>query len=282
LKAGKSISSFSSLIQNRETDYEIDYDIFLEESAENVAEEFKAKELNIFNFPKGPNPGTAIHHIFEQLRFDKTAGMEAVIESSLNRQNIDSKWIPVVCDMISRTLAKNLSGTDKQLKLSKLKPESIKPEMEFYFSSGEIQLSDLLDIIRPEAEIPESLSGYSDNGYIKGFIDLTFEHEGKYYILDYKTNYLGDTLADYDTESMKHEMQKALYDLQYHLYTLALHRYLKDRLKGYSFDKNMGGAYYLFVRGINKKGNEGIFFDRPDYDLIDTLDAYLQRGTSYE
>lgn len=282
LTAGKSISSFSSLIQNRDTDFEIDYDVFLEESAEEITEESKAKNLNIFNFPKGPKPGTAIHHIFEQIQFDLTGDREPVIESSLKRQNIDPKWIKVISDMVKRTLKKNLTGSHKPFSLSELKPENINSEMEFYFSSGEVRLVELLGIIRPGKEIPRTLSGYSDEGFVKGFIDLTFEHGGKYYILDYKTNYLGDTVTDYGNESMKHEMQEAMYDLQYHLYTLALHRYLNARLKGYNYKKNMGGAFYLFVRGINNKGDEGIFYDCPDYELIEKLDRYMQGGTTYE
>ncbi len=74
-------------------------------------------------------------------------------------------------------------------------------------------------------------------------------------------------------------MREASYDLQYHIYTVALHRYLTKRLPEYSYEDHFGGAFYLFVRGINKDGSEGIFFDKPDKDVIMTLDDYIRGGS---
>ncbi|HKL19990.1 MAG TPA: exodeoxyribonuclease V subunit beta, partial [Halalkalibaculum sp.] len=277
LQAGKSVSSFSSLIQNREADYEIDYDIFLEDTSVSEAKSAGKDSLTVFNFPKGPNPGTAIHHIFEEINFRNIEGSEDTIESALNRQDIDPKWVPVVYDMIEQTVTKNLLEPDNLLRLSDIESKNIMPEIEFYFSSGEARLQELLKIIRRDKKIPQTITGFSDDGYIKGFIDLTFEYDGRYYILDYKTNYLGEAVDKYGKEAMKHEMHEAMYDLQYHLYILALHRYLGKMIKGYSYDKHIGGAFYLFVRGINEKGMEGVYFDRPDSELVQKLDAYLRR-----
>lgn len=277
LSPGKSVSSFSSLIQNRDDDFEIDYDIFLEESVDADTDKGSNESLTVFNFPKGPKPGTAIHHIFEEIQFGDTEDAEEIIENALARQGIDPVWVPAVNNMIEQTLTKNLLETDSQLRLAKLSPEYIMPEMEFYFSSGEAGLEELLRIIRKDKNIPRTVTGYSDDGYIKGFIDLTFKYKGRYYILDYKTNYLGDSIDSYGKTAMSHEMQEAMYDLQYHLYILALHRYLGNMIHSYSYEKYIGGAFYLFVRGINKEGMEGVYFDRPDSVLIEKLDAYLKR-----
>ncbi len=278
LSAGRSVSSFSSLIQNKESGYEIDYDIFLEGVTEDVSVVSTGKDtLTIFDFPKGPKPGTAIHHIFEEIKFGDLDGAESIIENALIRQDIAPKWVDIVFKMVEQTVTKNLLLPDYTLRLSDLNPQKVIPEMEFYFRSGEANLKELLKIIRQENGIPQTISGYSDEGYMKGFIDLTFEHEGKYYILDYKTNHLGDAIEKYTQEAMTDEMQEAMYDLQYHLYILALHRYLRKTIKQYSYEDNIGGAFYLFVRGINSEGMEGVFFDRPDQALIEKLDAYLER-----
>lgn len=277
LRAGNSVSSFSSLIQNREDDYEVDYDILLDSDSDFGASVSGKQELTKFNFPKGPNPGTAIHHIFEEISFNNLLDAKIVIEEALNRQDIDSKWIPLVFNMIKQTVSKNLSEQGSPIRLKDIKPDHIMSEMEFYFSSGEARLQKLLHIIRGGDKLPSAVSGFSEDGYIKGFIDLTFQFEDRYYILDYKTNYLGDKEEKYGKEALDHEMREAMYDLQYHLYILALHRYLSKTLEQYSYERHVGGAFYLFVRGINEQGREGIYFDRPDFTLIDKLDEYLRR-----
>ena len=97
-------------------------------------------------------------------------------------------------------------------------------------------------------------------GMLKGFIDLVFYHDGKYYIADYKSNYLGDSHADYQPEALAQAMLEHRYDLQYQLYTLALHRYLRHRLPDYDYQTHFGGVYYLFLRGMAP--------DHPGGDLV--------------
>lgn len=277
LLSGYTISSFSSLIQNKEDDYEIDYDILLENESENEETSSGNSELTVFNFPKGPNPGTAIHNIFEDISFDDLDNAKHLIEEALIRQDIDTKWVDVVYTLIHQTVSKNLSRQGDPLRLKDIKSENILAEMEFYFRSGESELQELLKIIRRDKNIPGTVTGYSDEGYIKGFIDLTFQFQGKYYILDYKTNHLGEGVDKYDQGALNHEITEAMYDLQYHLYILALHRYLDKTMEQYSYDTHIGGAFYLFVRGINEQGREGIYFDRPAFALIKKLDEYLGR-----
>jgi exodeoxyribonuclease V beta subunit len=136
-----------------------------------------------------------------------------------------------------------------------------------------------LTIIRNGAASNWEKKGRAASGFLKGFIDLTFAFEGKYYLLDYKTNYLGDSVHDYQRDELQHEMREASYDLQYHIYTVALHRFLKKRLPDYSYDKHFGGAFYLFLRGMNEEGSEGIFFDRPEKQKIIALDKYIRGGS---
>jgi exodeoxyribonuclease V beta subunit len=114
-------------------------------------------------------------------------------------------------------------------------------------------------------------------GFLRGFIDLALEHEGRYYVLDYKSNRLGETVADYQRPRMLSEMRRHHYVLQYLLYTVALHRYLELRLPGYDYDRNFGGVYYLFIRGMSTvhPPGSGVLYEHPPRALIEELSASL-------
>jgi exodeoxyribonuclease V beta subunit len=111
------------------------------------------------------------------------------------------------------------------------------------------------------------------SGFLKGVIDLLFEHDGRYYVADYKTNHLGDFAEDYHAAALSAEMAHANYVLQYHLYALAAHRYLRRTVRGYDYDQHFGGALYLFVKGMRPGAppGSGIFFERPPLARMDAL-----------
>jgi exodeoxyribonuclease V beta subunit len=104
-------------------------------------------------------------------------------------------------------------------------------------------------------------------GMLIGFMDMVLEHEGRYFVLDYKSN----RLASYEPLQMQQAILAHRYDVQYTLYVLALHRLLKSRIPDYEYDRHIGGAVYLFLRGIDQPG-AGVFFDRPPRELIETMD----------
>jgi exodeoxyribonuclease V beta subunit len=109
------------------------------------------------------------------------------------------------------------------------------------------------------------------NGMLKGFIDLIVEHEGRYYVIDWKSNYLGATAAAYTVAAMRNEILQSRYDLQYVLYVLALHRLLTARLPNYNYERDLGGAIYVFLRGMDAP-SQGLFMDKPPRQLIEELD----------
>jgi exodeoxyribonuclease V beta subunit len=121
------------------------------------------------------------------------------------------------------------------------------------------------------------------SGFLVGFVDLVFEHEGRWYVVDYKTNHLGDTIADYDTRAMTRALVESHYYLQYHIYTVALHRYLKHFLKGYDYGQHFGGVFYLFIKGMHPKAppGSGVYFEKPPLGRIEALSALLA-GTEAE
>ena len=119
------------------------------------------------------------------------------------------------------------------------------------------------------------------NAFLNGFIDLVFEHDGRFYVLDWKSNVLGVQRENYGPVSVAAAMAEHGYHWQYLLYTVALHRFLSLRLPDYDYDRHVGGALYLFVRGVrpnwrNDDGTPaGVFFDRPDRSVIEAIDRLL-------
>lgn len=104
-----------------------------------------------------------------------------------------------------------------------------------------------------------------------GFMDMVLLHEDQYFILDYKSN----KLKDYSLSSLTEAVLHHRYEVQYTLYILALHRLLKARLKDYSYEQDVGGAIYLFVRGINEP-SQGLYFNKPPFELINALDILFR------
>ncbi len=126
-------------------------------------------------------------------------------------------------------------------------------------------------------------------GFLKGYMDLVFENKGRYFLVDYKSNYLGAARSEYSSERLTQVMTDDQYLLQYHLYTVALHKYLEARITGYKYDNHFGGVYYLFVRGMgpllpgeSREKPHGIFFDRPNIHLINSLSSLIIKGKSDE
>ena len=146
--------------------------------------------------------------------------------------------------------------------------------MEFWFAASHVDARVLDRLVRQHtlggaarpALLPQQL-----NGMLKGFIDLVFEHEGRYYVADYKSNRLGAADADYTPAAMRAEVLKHRYELQYTLYLFALHRLLRARLPDYDYDRHVGGAVDLFLRGHAAPGG-GLHREKPPRALMDALD----------
>lgn len=279
LATRRQISSFSSLIRHEGEDAELpDYDQFFEKVEEPGPTD---AEKSIFTFPRGPKPGICIHKIFEALDFSDLSGLPEIVKQNLEKYGIDLSWAGIIMPAIERVVSKPLLA-QPQLNLAGLKPADILPEMEFYYTIDRIDSSELAAIIRGKNG-PEEISSRpieAGPGFMKGYIDLVFRSGGKYYIADYKTNHLGNSSEDYGREQLQQEIWESGYDLQYHIYTAALHRYLEKRLPGYSFENNFGGVFYLFLRGINGQpvNRNGIYFDRPGEATITGLNIYFEEG----
>lgn len=242
---------------------------------------------DIHRFPRGPNPGTFLHGLLEwagEKGFAEAAGdppsLEKVVAQRCNRRDWKG-WINTLTDWLQHLLILPLRlGSDVQpVALCELdQPNQYRVEMEFWFACSKVDVAQMDALVRRYTHngAPRAASEtVSLNGMFKGFIDLTFEHEGRYFVADYKSNWLGVDDDAYTEQAMENSILDNRYDLQYVLYLLALHRQLKARLADYDYDRHMGGAVYLFVRG-SRAASQGAWFTRPPRELIESLDLLFQ------
>ncbi|MBA2815540.1 exodeoxyribonuclease V subunit beta [Candidatus Pantoea persica] len=236
--------------------------------------------LTPHHFPRGAAPGTFLHGLFESIDFTRPPD-RALLETQLEQNCYPPHWLPVLEAWIARVLHTPLNRDG--LALGALQNGNRLVEMAFYLPlERPLSAVDLDALIRQHdalsARAPR-LEFQQVRGMLKGFIDLVFRWNGQYYLLDYKSNWLGDSEAAYTPEAMAQAMVDHRYDLQYQLYTLALHRYLQHRLPGYDYQRHFGGVFYLFLRGVDGSSPEnGIFTARPPAAFVAGLDALFRRS----
>ena len=223
------------------------------------------EQRDIFSFPRGPEAGSCLHAILEELDFQEPdpEPVTAWVRDKLIEFGLDPGWAVTVREFLFRLTAAPLDQEGK-LRLNLISRRQRATELEFYYPLPPVDDGELKAMFarsRPplKADGPRC-------GFMKGFIDLVFEHQGRYYLADYKSNYLGPSSEDYGQERMAQAMDQAGYDLQARIYALALHRYLSRRLKDYDPERHWGGVFYLFLRGIDpERGPErGVYFLSPD------------------
>ncbi len=276
------VSSFSSLIDGHETPPEFPDHDSSEETAQIKTDE-APPENSFFAFPKGADPGTFLHSIFEEVDFTSVTdeNLTKLVSKAMKKSPTYEKHSATVQAMLDTVLnAELLEG----LRLSALQPGSWVQEMEFYFPLKSINPKLLAGFFKKYGitspvnleRVAESLNFQNVKGILLGFIDLVFCHEGKYYILDWKSNYLGNQPDNYTPDNLARDMERKMYPLQYLIYTVAVNRYLERRIPDYHYETHFGGALYLFLRGIdNSHPHNGIYFDKPDAALVQGLTQCL-------
>ncbi|HFT4706665.1 TPA: exodeoxyribonuclease V subunit beta [Klebsiella pneumoniae] len=256
----------------------------LDVDAAGVGEVVEEPQLTPHQFPRGAAPGTFLHSLFEELDFTQPVP-EGWMAEKLQLSGFDAQWAPVLTDWLGGVLKTRLPGPD--IALNQLAARDKQVEMAFYLPIAQLLTAERLDALMRQydplsADTPP-LDFRQVRGMLKGFIDLVFRHEGRYYLLDYKSNWLGEDREAYTRPAMEQAMRAHRYDLQYQLYSLALHRYLRHRLADYDYDRHFGGVIYLFLRGMDgQEGGQGIFTTRPVRPLIDGLDQLFAGETQEE
>ncbi|WP_172148247.1 MULTISPECIES: exodeoxyribonuclease V subunit beta [Pseudomonas] len=230
-----------------------------------------------FAFPRGARAGTCLHAILEDWARGK-APLAELVEPALHGHGIDSDWREVALSQLQQVLDSDLDGNG--LTLASLQAARRLPELGFTFPVANLDLQRLRAILSdpahglaaPMREAAARLEFDNLKGFLKGFIDLTFEHDGRWYIADYKSNWLGPDASYYGGERLLQALAGEHYYLQYLIYLVALRRFLRQRLA--DFDNNqLGGAYYLFLRGMP---TAGVYFSRPNDRLLDALDNLFE------
>ena len=229
-------------------------------------------ESNILDLPRGKQVGTALHRHFENCYFSDLANTEEIdkLRQSLQLDKTFTEPLQNWLQKISHTPLSNEIG----IALADLAIKDCIKEMPFYLAIREhFDVAAFNRALKAHHHLPsEPLQFEKIQGMVRGSIDLVFRHNGKYYLVDYKSNFLGSTLADYNQEALKKEMLHSHYDWQYLIYTLALHRYLQSVVPHYDYARDFGGVFYLFLRGMNGDPQSGVFYDRPSVELITELD----------
>ncbi|WP_417760661.1 exodeoxyribonuclease V subunit beta [Shewanella sp.] len=228
-----------------------------------------------FLFEKGANAGSFMHQVLEDLDFDaadKAAALSDVLPNAMRQYGINDAEQPILLEWYQHILAAPFGERDAGLTLGGLSQQQIIAEMEFYLPVAQLDCHALNQLLA-QYGYQSDLNFELLRGMLKGFIDLTFNFNGRWYIADYKSNHLGNQFDDYHGDNLEQAMLSHRYDLQYLLYTLALHRHLRRRLPNYQYQHDFGGCYYLFLRGMSPDYPQaGIYYDRPPQALIDALD----------
>jgi len=232
--------------------------------------------------PGGVRFGNLIHDGLEMFSFAELGSdqfdsgrLEPLIRSY--RFEIDAEGVrSLLYNTVSTPLLEPESGV-APLTLAGVEAARMVKEMEFTLHLEPLNTSELNRILAPEPSV-SALGRRQIEGYLSGFVDLIFNHDGRYYVVDYKTNNLG-AAPGYRPEGLIQAMQAHNYGLQYWLYSLVVHRFLRNWSEGYRYDLHFGGVMYLFVRGMNPdRPGSGVFYDRPDQDRLMQLDRCFGTG----
>ena len=252
------------------------------EIAREAGEWTATADYGMHAFHRGADAGTFLHDLLEWIA---EAGFAAVAHDSTTLdQQIARRcqrrgwqaWISPLAQWLPALLRTPLHMPDGQvLALAELDDRKrYQAELEFWFEAHRVdtqQLDQLVTRYTLDGLPRPLLSPQRVNGMLKGFIDLIVEQQGRYYVIDYKSNWLGETVEAYSPAAMREATLQSRYDLQYAIYTLALHRLLRARLSGYRYEHHVGGVLYLYLRGADQAGH-GMHAERLPFALIDALD----------
>lgn len=260
----------------------------VEEDAPLPVPETSGEPVVLHAFPRGAKAGTTMHEVLEVADFADAEGLRGIVASKLGEAGYaDAEWGETLTRGLSAMLATPLG--ESGMTLASVPRAKRADELEFVLpvcrGGGVLSAGKLADAF--EAHASGEARAYAARlralrflplrGFLKGFIDLVFEHEGRFYVVDYKSNHLGDHAGDYRREKLAGAMTHHDYFLQYHLYVVAVHRWLASRVRGYDYDARFGGVHYLFVRGMSAAHPVGcgVFSDRPSRALVEALSEVL-------
>lgn len=246
---------------------------------ENSYEHFIFKEL-----PKGAHIGNVLHDMFEFSDFTTNENWSFSIEKALRKfypsvlqdEKKKAHYLNQLQRLMQLVVETPFHIGGEEIQLSAIPNEKRINELEFNFPiPEEFNPTELEQVIDDEQREIKTTSG-AVKGMMNGFVDLFFEHNGKYYILDWKSNFLGDQLENYASENLVEAMNESNYHLQYLLYAVAVDKFLRSRLgNDYNFETHFGGVVYVFLRGVRPDKKHGFFVQQVKKKELDQLRGVL-------
>ncbi|WP_096910966.1 MULTISPECIES: UvrD-helicase domain-containing protein [Acinetobacter] len=246
------------------------------------------------HFPKGTLAGNFLHEIFEQIDFQRAETwveeirrrfkntyqslwlelLEQYQQQFPEQQNAEQQLYQWIAEWLAEVL---ITPLDQGFQLKQLTSGQYLSECPFYLAlSDRVLAMQRVQQLFEEygIEMPELLEAKSAR-YLNGSIDLVYFDGQRYHIADYKSNYLGTAQSDYQQAQIAESMSLSSYWLQAALYLVALHRYLGVKLQDYDMQQHLGGASYLYLRGMNGQPQQGCLYWKPADEFILRLDAIL-------
>ncbi|MES2207184.1 MAG: UvrD-helicase domain-containing protein [Pseudomonadota bacterium] len=271
-----------------------------EKAEDDIQSEPQSNSPSIFNYPlreiKASVAGTCVHNILEcwnwsgDRALDDSADLAAIIERESKKSGLKEHWHPVLAELVENTVyCELMPDQSESIQLMTVPKKQRLAEMEFTFPVSALSVDAIIEVLSHSdygvsphyVEAARLLDFETLQGFLRGYIDLIIQANDRFYVLDYKTNHLGNQLEDYHAEALEEAVAHHHYYLQYLLYTVAVHRYLGERLPDYSYESHFGGVLYLFLRGLgDRSGQYGVHRDYPSPELIQALSDALSGGAT--
>ncbi len=247
-----------------------------------LPESAPAELSGVAAFPKGAGAGSFFHACLEKMDFADSSGWAALVRWQLALAGMDaSMWAGTALDCLNSVLDTPLEKGGFALRGTPA--ADLLREMEFYIPAQGPDFSALSAAFAEEG-VPFAdsaarlarMEGVGVDGYLKGFVDLIFRREGRYYILDWKSNWLGADASAYSPAAMHGAMLEHNYYLQGCLYALAFRRGMRQRQPNWDYVRDFGGIYYLFLRGAQPlRPGSGVVRFCPSATMLDAVEAAL-------
>ncbi len=232
---------------------------------------------------RGAQTGNFLHFIFENLNFSNPDNWQYAIEKAIARFNPakkgDEKFDENIREFLHHVMNAELNTGREIIKLSSVYQSQMLHELGFDFPVKLFEPKQLENLMDYGLLVSNyyTMDRKEIEGMMTGFIDLFFEYKGKYFVLDWKSNYLGPSLEDYSSKKIWKAMSDNNYHLQYLIYSLAVKKYLKSRLgENFDFEKQFGGVFYLFVRGMRAGQDSGVFYYKPAVEKMAEMEKIFE------
>ena len=233
-----------------------------------------------FGFERGAHAGYFLHGLLEATDF--ASGVDPDQASRQLERNAIVAEAGATAHWLDEVLATPLAdGRGGQIDLRALGRDDRIVELPFLLPVDAVADEEIFAAISAHYPLDLQRGREAWSGFLNGFIDLVYRHDGRYFLLDWKSNWLGGDFGDYRHEALEAEIRHGSYALQFCLYALALHRWLQRRVAGYRYDEHFGGVHYAFLRGMAPAardpdgGQYGVYFTCPPRALIERLDGLL-------